>query len=333
MALFTCPICGEKVSTLAKFCPHCFEIVNTKNVELEQELPQNLRDTQSDAYFGNTSGNLNNSGMAASYYGGHFICNGGKTHSFDLKYNHIESLSNEATSLNVIDRFLYFRTSRGIYEYDLVHKVILQIFAGYSKRLCVTQDYIFFICRDDNDALYRMKRNGSVIKRIESRKVYSYCLSEDYIFYTLTNGTTYRIDMDDLSSKKEIMNKGAVELCADATSLFFSSVSCDRRIFSSDFDGNHIKKINDEPSYCLNIYGQYIFYSNDEKYGTLCRIDRLGNNRKELNEEYSETINVLDGRYIIASKNHSDNPDWAIMDFDGKNVTPLSKFMFIGNGR
>ena len=42
----------------------------------------------------------------------------------DAYYNHIESLSNEATSLNVIDRFLYFRTSSGIYEYDLVHKVI-----------------------------------------------------------------------------------------------------------------------------------------------------------------------------------------------------------------
>lgn len=138
------------------------------------------------------------------------------------------------------------------------------------------------------------------------------------------NAGIYRIKKD-LSDRVKLFDKNASNISTYMDWMFFSENST---IYRMKKDGTEIKKLitlDPEVSiYEMNIYDNWVYYTDDLPYGNLYKITIEGSSNIKLADNAPRYINIFDNNIYYAGEYEVDECGVYRIDLDGNNRVKLS---------
>lgn len=86
-------------------------------------------------------------------------------------------------------------------------------------------------------------------------------------------------------------------------------------------EGTNVTRINDDTSSNVNVYGDYIYYSNKNDGGKLYRINKDGSNKTEICGDRCDNINITENWIYYINKD--DEGNLYKIKIDGSNKVKL----------
>ena len=252
---------------------------------------------------GSTAGNLNNLGFAAIQ--GDYIYYSTTSGLYKIKKDGSGKtlLYNiEAMSINVVGNWIYFRDR---YKYVLYKINInggnLTPITGSVFSLWVVDDTIYFVevVEDEKDSesstlysIYSIKADGTNKKKIFTGEIIISCINVigDYIYWG-DNIDVYKINVD--GTGFTVYPDAASQEMIISNDLKYTSGG----IYKSNIDGSASQCLIESNALRINIYKNYIYFSNWDDNHCIYRIDTDGNNIEKLNNIRSDNINIV-GNWI-----------------------------------
>lgn len=255
--------------------------------------------------YGNTSGNIMNSGIALECDAGVFYI--GEDFHIYRKYNNIKEkfLEVKARYLNYREGYLYFTDEK--FQICRIHINNQSTFEVLVKQICycvnIMDEYIYFRNASDNKKLYRVDLNGTNLTVVFSgsalflnaykNKLY-FCDAETYHLYKIdANGTNLTCLSDHKVYYPNIVHDG----------IIYSDKSLGGKVYKMDFEGRNIINIfNSYEAYYLNVYENEIYFRNYNDNMSLWCFNMLSNSFSRVYSEDVFQINVTRDMLFFCEK-------------------------------
>lgn len=273
---------------------------------------------------GNTVGNLNNEGFAATQNGWIYYYNrenGGITR-IDEKGSKIRLKNGNAWYINVVEGWVYFSEIVGSFnkiKTDGSREVILdEIGASYIN---VIGDWIYYTGGGyGKKCIYRMKTDGS------SKTI---VCKDDAVDLNIIGSTIYYANQKDNNKvyKVGIDGKGRVKINDDNTNcitvvdnrIFYVNTK-DYCVYSTDLNGKNKIKVNNIKTLFMNINDGWIYFSNMNDMDKLYKIKPDGTGLTKLNDNKSGQFSIV-GDWIYYTNGDDSNNNIFRIKKDGTNNT------------
>lgn len=282
--------------------------------------------TVSQAEFGNTEGNIINSGIVASKDGWIYYMNlsdGGKLYKKKLDDTGKVKLSDYISDdINVVGDWVYCRgiDDKGdvfIYKVKTNGEQLTKLNEDQCTDLIVTGDWIYYINQSSNSKIYRIRTDGSEKTKLNDDKAGVFAISENSIYFTNSDDKfhLYKMDIDGGQSTK---------LNEDLT-LFFDiekdqiyyvtlnetpSGDIYSELYRTKLDGTEKTKVNESRSefFTINVVDEWIYYTNASEELSLYKIKIDGTQRTKLTDESALYINIIgDWIYYAYAEDNGDD--------------------------
>gem|GEM_PF-1310233 len=156
-------------------------------------------------------------------------------------------------------------------------------------------DYIYYTNRSNGDTLYRLNITTGVNTKISNEGVSGFAVMDDYIYYTRGDNVPgiYRLPLNaegiltsgsasgDLSPQK-LSGAKADSINAGNGWIYYSDRDNGGKLCKIRADGTGTTRLNDQPSGNLNLVGDWVYYRSD---GKLFRIKTNGTGKSRLNPD------------------------------------------------
>jgi hypothetical protein len=268
---------------------------------------------------GNTSGNINNFGLAAMQ--GDWIFYGNHTGIYRLRQDGSEEIqiSNmSAFGLNVVGDWVYFLHNKSQREWHIyrmkTNGTEVQLLLGDEEVMAlylnVVGEWMYFcLGREGGGTVWKMKTDGSELQQLNTVSSHYLNIVGNWIFFSNEDSDwrVYRMRASDGSGLQRATNFDSeyVNIVGEWVFFVFDSEEDDEQmsIFRVSRDSEHsdvLIRVNRDISSELNVVGDWIFYINNDN-GSIYRIDIYGDNRSRLNTHVSSSLSVVgDWIYYLA---------------------------------
>ncbi len=273
-----------------------------------------INDTERDQHRGNSFGNLNNGGFYASYgdwiYFNDFSSDG-KMFKKKIDSSEIIKVNDDlyVQDINVThDKLVYTSKSRlTSVNMDGTDKRILDTSAFHVS---VVGDWIYYTKGAiQSGNIYRMKIDGSAKQMISDHSVSTLAVTENGIYYTIDFSKLMRMDLDG-SNKKKLLTGSVTDVVAHDNRLYFNY---NKQLYAMNLDGTQLTKISDHDARCMNIAGDWIYYSNHSDYSKkLYRVDVNGQREQELNTDKTFYIHIIGETLYYYDQVNKSYKEWII---------------------
>ena len=191
-------------------------------------------------------------------------------------------------------------------------------------------DWLYFMNYADQNALYRIRADGSGEEKVSSDQGYSLNYLDDWIYFI--NGSDgnriYKMNLD--GSNKEAVHEDMASLVSVADEWIYyinesrpENTEEYEKIFRVRTDGTQREKITEEKASRFYLYEDQIYYLGGEE-SKLYRIGMDGTENVLVSEEnISSVVLYEDSIYYVDGRNES-NTLWK-MNLDGSGKTQLSE--------
>lgn len=272
-------------------------------------LPDYIAETlTSNRHQGNTAANISNNGYTARNSG----------YTFDaysdtfLKMigdngNRIDIIGTQyPESINVLDNYVYYidtRLTKKTYRLNLDNLVLESINnVDAPENLYVYGKYIYYTNLNDRGNIYRMNLDGSNRTKLTDEGSCRYInVTDNYIYYVqgavqYGGGAIYRMNKDG-SGKTLIRSGNNAFMNVYGDSIYFTDEQDYRSLCKMSIDGTNFTKLTNDESYYINISGDTIYYNNKCDNGNMYSIKTDGTHRTRVTNEKAYNINIS-GNYI-----------------------------------
>lgn len=161
-------------------------------------------------------------------------------------------------------------------------------------------DWIYFTNKYGYNSIYKIRKDGSDIKKLYEGSIYSINVIGDWVYFS--NQYKFCKIKTDGSQYTEISNEGSMNFCVIGDWVYYDEYE---GIYKMKTDGSQKVRLNNDNISVFNIEGDWIYYCNISDKNRLYKIKTDGSNRVKLTEETCGDIN-LSGDWIYY-KNFSDN--------------------------
>lgn len=186
--------------------------------------------------------------------------------------------------------------------------------------------YTYYINTDDNDRLYKVKKDGT--ENVKLTDCYSYELNMigNYIYFTEgTPGYINRIKRDGSRCKRLIYDKVDSLIVTDKYMFFRKTNETlgESVLYRTDLNGNQRKKLS-ASVLTFSVLGNQIYYSDCKDDGALYSMDLNGKNIVKISDDYAKCINPYN-EWIYYNAFNEDGKLYKIK-VDGSEKTLVSSF-------
>lgn len=199
----------------------------------------------------------------------------------------------------------------------------------------VRGDWVYYSNRDDNNRLYRIRRNGSerspltdgpawFVTVVEDR-IYYISEQDDYNIYRInTDGTdririgddpAWHMNLDqqwiyyinqaeegrmyrislDGGSREELTAYPVGHILVDGDLVFHTNEDDGGRLYLGTTDGSDTEALTDYPAWFINIDGDAIYYINEDDNFSLNKVNKDGSGRVKLTNDSARYTNLVGG--------------------------------------
>jgi len=274
---------------------------------------------------GNTTGNINNKGIAAIsgdwvYYGGGFSNSG--IYKIKTDGTGKKKLNDKTPAyINVVGNWIYFTwisDGSGIYKIKTDGTRETLILEGSYDNVTVVGGWIYYrYLNNGKGSIYKIKTDGTGKKKLCGDDSWNVCVADGWIYYSNhgDDGKIYRIDTNGKNRKKICDLKDTSNISVYGKRVYFNSLQAG--ICSCPVDGGKVAYIRNSDGSCINVYDGWIYFT----YGgalALYRIKTDGTNMGKLADGTSDFVNIA-GKWIFFRQNN----DYYRMNLDGSGKKPL----------
>lgn len=279
---------------------------------------------------GNTNANISNGGLSAVGDGWIYFRNyseGGRLYRIKTDGTNDEKVSNDTVySLNYYDGWIYYCNSNDnnrIYKIRPDRKERTIVSYDNTSNVIVADNWIYYISTpfniEDEDYLniFRLKSDGSEIKKVFSQEALSFNLEGKWIFYLNNDGQKLHKVKVDGSGDKRISDVVVSFFCVYDKSIYYISPKEETKgIWRMNLNGGEETRLTEEVASILNPSGDWIYYGSELEDGTgyvlkKMRLDGTGSTVIDDGAPYS--VNVHDNILIHISVDSTDVTNPAII--------------------
>lgn len=275
---------------------------------------------------GNTSGNINNRGIAAQQ--GEWIYYSKVSGIYKMRIDGSENtmLTDDfAVYLNVVDDWIYYVLAGGdgIYKIRTEGNEPTKIAADTASRLNLVGDWLYY---ENVDGIYKVGLNGTGHTLIiEDSASMGLCIADGWIYYPVKPSlqsldefwTVYKVHTDG-SGRTKLNDDKTTNLNVSDGWIYYSIFINDygsSGIYRMETNGDNLTKVSDVKPSNLNVVGDWMYFNVPDDNGSLYKMRIDGSDYTKLNNDQSESINVLDD--WIFYNNWSDNKNLYRIRTDG----------------
>ncbi len=250
---------------------------------------------------GNSSGNLINSGMAASKKGWIYFSNSsdkGKLYKVKMDGTGRVKISDDRVhDINVVDDWIYYINESDEWK-------IYRISTDGSKKQKLTHDrtlsnmvvvgnWMYF----SNGSIHKVSTDGKVVIKLVNGNGNFLNVVGDWIYYSnsILDNELYRLKIDGSSAIKISDDKCAwINVSGDW--VYYSNVSDEGKLYKVKTDGSEKLKLSDYPIALLNVNEDWAYYQGySNKVYTLEKLKLDGSaNKMVFKKEFAISLNVVD---------------------------------------
>ncbi|MDD6570909.1 MAG: DUF5050 domain-containing protein [Thermoflexaceae bacterium] len=253
--------------------------------------------TSSSTGYGNTAGNLVNSGIVCEadrkiYY--YNKSDNKKLYVMNSDGSGKEAFGNiqGAMELNVVGDYVYYQAG-GIYRARIKDKSVETLVTDNCRNMVVTSDAIYYIKMDgDVSKVHKMNQDGSGEMVLSDNIAGNLNVNDGFIYYIngSDSGRIYRMGLDGSDNSVFCDMKNVQELLVDYSYVYLVSSSSDgNHVYRIEKSGGEAEKIIEDSCSNINMNGGYLYYYNLSD-DTLCYCAGDGSNEKVL---YSGDLNAI----------------------------------------
>lgn len=205
----------------------------------------------------------------------------------------------------------------------------------------VVGNYVYFIGMNtdeytDDDSIdnkiYRMKTDGSNLEVINDNEINNNCYEmyviNGYIYYIDTNANVAKMNLDG-SNKTVVSENGTGFLGITEDYIIYNVVTDQEDVYITyimDINGENQRPIiENRRLYSVNIEGEYIYYTNDEKQ--ICRTKIDSNNEEIISDNEAYNLNVNNGFAYYLNYKDAAQDDYTVciykIDLNAEDKTPV----------
>lgn len=252
------------------------------------------------AKYGNTAGNLINSGIVCE--------SGGKIYYYNKSDNKKLYVMNEdgsgknaignvqgAMELNVNGEYIYYQAG-GIFRVKIKDGTVETLVSDNCRNMVVMDNAVYYIKADgDVSKIHRMNLDGSEERVLCDNIAGGLNVNGNYIYYINGSdaGRIYRMSLDGSENDQFCDMKNVQELLVDSSYVYMVSSSSDgNHIYRVSKEGGEVEKIVGDSCSNINMNSGYLYYYNASD-DTLCYCAGSGNDEKVLYSGKLNAINVV----------------------------------------
>lgn len=256
--------------------------------------------TEKDMNFGNTTGNLVNSGIVCEAGGKIYYFNKNddkKLYAMNLDGSDKESFDKiqGAMELNYGGDYLYYQAG-GIYRVKLKDKSVETLVENNCRNMVVADATIYYVHNDnDINRIHCMNLDGSMDQVLTENTCNALNVDGSYIYYinNSDSGKIYRMKLDGSEEECLASAKKVQELLVDKSFIYYVSNSSDgNHVYRLPKNGGEAKEIIKDSCSNLNMNGGLLYYYNASK-DTLCYSNSEGAEEKVLYSGKLNAVNVI----------------------------------------
>ncbi|TYP74481.1 DUF5050 domain-containing protein [Paenibacillus methanolicus] len=262
---------------------------------------------------GNTSGNLNNNGHYAFYKETIYYNNPadeGKLYKQKSDGSERRKISDDGyvEYINVVDDNIFYFSDHQLIrtKLDGTERVVLRDFGvGGLNVMSVVGEWIYYTEGHEMfGALYRMRTDGTSIKKLESNPVSRLVVDKERVYYVIHTHKLFVLDAN-VEGKKKLLDGGSIaSLILKGTSLFFNY---NGQLYTMGTDGQSLTELSDRDARNLNIDGEWLYYSDHSEYSKkLYRIHLRDRTVQKLNDQKTFNIHLAANRIFYYSPDRNE---------------------------
>lgn len=245
------------------------EVINgTFSIE-GTSLTSNLATTLVNEY-GNTAGNLINSGIVCEYEDKIYYYN--KSDNKKLYVMNKDGSDSKAfgdiqgaMELNINGGYIYYQ-SGGIYKASVNDGVSSVLVESNCRNMVVTDNYIFYILSENEvSRIHRMNLDGTNDMTLSENIAGFLNVYGEYVYYIngSDSGKIYRMNLDGSEEMELSEDKGVLELLVEDNYIYYVSASSDgSKIYQMSKDGTDSNEISSCSCSNINVNSGSLYYFN-----------------------------------------------------------------------
>lgn len=243
-------------------------------------------------------------------------------YTYEVKYDGIAKYKNgvymkhilygNSLYLNMTSQYFFYANPSDkfrIYRIDIdgTHRTV---FKGTENAtdLTVRDGYIYYIIRGENNGLYRIRTDGTEIKKLISGFVKTMTITDNYIYYFDDYGysaSIYRTDKD--GANQVCLYKGYQidNMLVTNGGIYFSNSD---GLAVIDPDGKGYKLITKDICNNLNFKGNKIYYANYSDNNNIYSISTNKNIRSKVNNDESSNLTIIGDDLYYSTRDKNNMP-------------------------
>lgn len=216
-------------------------------------------------------------------------------------------------------------TPGSIYRVDINGKKDELLIDTKAENLIVTDENIFYRLSYDNDwgKLYRTDLNGKNEVLI-AESIIEFSLSDGWIYYSNRedNNSLYKMDFNGENITK-LNNKYSININVEGGYIYYTDFNEGQKLYSIKTDGTGELLLSSDICWEINLHDDYIYYRNQTQQGRIYRMKIDGtDNRVIIDHINCVSLNITndfliyripnsEGGYFKAELDGTNNKKWA----------------------
>jgi len=231
--------------------------------------------------FGNTSGNINTGGLAASNDGWIYYQNakqGGKLYRIKADgTGSTEVCSDTPLYINVLQDWVYYTNlsdSSKIYKIKTDGTCRTKLNDDESLNTTVIDNWIYYTNNSDSGRLYKIAADGAYRTKLNDNNSKYLNGQWDFIYYVNADDgySINRIKPDSPLTIQKLKNMYSEDMNITNEFIYFSNKKDNNSLYKININGSGLAKLSPDSAYDLQVSGDWIYYSNASSGDKLCKI-------------------------------------------------------------
>jgi hypothetical protein len=197
-----------------------------------------------------------------------------------------------------------------------------KIISKHAGNLIVTNQYIFYRLSYDDDwgKLFRTDLEGTH-EVLLADSIVKFAITDGWIYYSNRedNERLYKMDFNG-RNKTKLNDIGVSEIDVSGDYIFYVSAEDGQNLYRVKTDGTEKVLLSDEICWEINIYGDFLYYRNQSRGGRVFKMKLDGSQNKVLIDEENCGIVAITEDYLfyqIPVATQSGQKGYFIADLDG----------------
>lgn len=253
---------------------------------------------------GNTAGNIVNGGLAAAegdwvYFHSNL---GGSLHKSNILTGEVVALSaDSAWFINVSDQWVFYSNrddNNRVYRVKTDGSDRMALSLSSAWFLTLVDNDLYFINEDDNYRIYHLHPEDGTETRLGEDSAWFLNVIDGWIYYINRSDENTIYRLSADGSEKEQLNKVS-SCCLNVVdnTLYYVNEESDSRLYRQDIDGANETLINEVPTWFVNSTDEKIYYADESDNFSIYSMMPDGSDKQKINNDPARYI-LLAGDWI-----------------------------------